>query len=57
MTPPLSDAARYLAAAEKVIATYDAIGRHRALSDTESATLERAIKRADYWRGLVGAKA
>lgn len=47
------DAARYLAAAEKVVATFEAKGRVRALTDAESIALERAINRVNYWQSII----
>lgn len=47
------DARRYLAAAERVVETFDAISKTRALNDAESLALERAMHRVDYWKSII----
>lgn len=51
------DAARYLAAAEKVVATMDEISRTRALTEPESRALEAAINRVNYWKSIIEGEA
>lgn len=47
------DARRYLAAAERMVETLEAIGKARTLTDGEIISLERAINRVNYWKSII----